>query len=401
MRGQLPLTGIRVVDFTRLLPGGFCTLLLADLGADVVKVEDTAHGDYARWTAPYYDGAEPSTASAYFTSLNRGKRSVQINLKEPRGRDVAMRLIHGSDVVIESFRPGVMDRLGIGYDAVHGHSPHIVYCALSGYGQDGRQRGRAGHDVNYLARAGILALTGDVERDPVIPGVQVADLSGAVLAAFGILAALRERDSSGVGQLLDIAMHDAALSLLTPLAAQVLLTGRAPSRGNYVSSGGVISYATYACKDGHVALGAWEPHFWEAWCRGVGRDDLVDHHLTPTGSREHEDVRRIFESRTAEEWADFADTHECCLDVVDTPDAALRSDLVSDRSMIATLDQPGTDGVRLLASPVRLSRTPADPNRSPAPALGEHTPSVLAELGYSCDEIAALLAANAVKTTSD
>jgi alpha-methylacyl-CoA racemase len=209
---SLPLEGVRVLDLSRLLPGPFCSLLLADFGADVLKVEDTAAGDYMRWTGPTYEGAEPSAASAMFLGLNRNKRSIRLNLKDERGRDVFLALVREADVVLESFRPGVLDRLGCGYEAMRAANPGIVVCAISGYGQDSPRRDRSGHDLNYLGLTGMLGLTGERDGPPVQPAGQIADLGGGALyAAFGILAALRERDRSGEGQLVDVSMTDGAM----------------------------------------------------------------------------------------------------------------------------------------------------------------------------------------------
>ncbi|HYZ27981.1 MAG TPA: CoA transferase, partial [Thermoleophilaceae bacterium] len=189
---ELPLSGLRVLDLTRLLPGGFCTLLLADFGAEVLKVEDTAMGDYVRWAPPYYEGAADSAKSALYLSLNRGKRSIRLNLKDERGREALLRLAREYDVLVESFRPGVLDRLGVGYERLAQENPGLVYCAITGYGQDGPYRDRSGHDMNYLGLVGLLGLTGEEDGPPVQAAGQIADLGGgALMAAFGILAALR------------------------------------------------------------------------------------------------------------------------------------------------------------------------------------------------------------------
>ena len=215
------LSGIRVLDLSRLLPGGFCSLLLADFGAEVLKVEDTGMGDYIRWSTPYHEGAEDSAKSALFLALNRGKRSIRLNLKEDAAREVLLRLVREHDVLLESFRPGVMDRLGVGYERLREENPGLVYCAITGYGQDGPYTARPGHDMNYLGLNGLLGLTGDPGGPPVQPGGQIADLGGgALMAAFGILAALRERDRSGEGQLVDASMYDGSLSWLALVAAK-------------------------------------------------------------------------------------------------------------------------------------------------------------------------------------
>jgi alpha-methylacyl-CoA racemase len=395
---RLPLEGVKVLDLSRLLPGGFCSLLLADFGAEVLKVEDTGMGDYVRWATPKYPGVEDSAASALFLALNRNKTSIRIDLKSEQGKDVLLRLAHDHDVLLESFRPGVLDRLGVGYERLREVNPGLVYCAITGYGQDGPLRDRSGHDMNYLGLVGLLGLTGERDGPPVQAAGQIADIGGgALMAAFGILAALRERDRSGEGQLVDVSMADGSLSWLAMVAARYLAEEVVPRRGDLELAGRIICYRPYACADGHVTLGALEPKFWQAWCRGVGREDLIEKQFEPPGSPAHVEVQAIFMERTRDQWAAFASEHDCCLEPVLDLDEALQSDLVRERQMIAELDQPGAERpVRLLAPPVKLSRTPADPNQHPGPGLGEHTDAVLRSLGYGDEEIAALKEAGAV-----
>ncbi len=394
----LPLAGLRVLDLSRLLPGGFCSLLLADFGADVIKVEDTAQGDYVRWAPPYYEGADASARSAPFMALNRGKRSIRLDLKSERGKDVLLTLAREADVLLESFRPGVLDRLGVGYEDLRAHNPRLIYCAITGYGQTGPLRGRSGHDLNYLALNGMLALSGDADGPPAQAAGQIADLGGGALAALvGMLVALREREASGEGQLVDCSMFDGSLAWLALVAAQAFATGTAPQRGELPLGGGLTCYRPYRCADGYVALGALEPKFWSAFCRGVGREDLLERAFDPPGSEAHRAVGEIFASRTREEWRAFASEHDCCLEPVLELDEALASDVVAARAMVTELEQPGVEGpVKLLATPVKLSRTPARPERAPAPALGEHTDEVLREIGFSDQDIAALHASGAV-----
>ena len=392
------LDGLRVIDLTRLLPGGFCSLLLADFGADVIKVEDTGAGDYVRWAPPYYQGAEHSASSGLFLSLNRGKRSIRIDLKSARGKEVLLRLVQGADVLLESFRPGVMDRLGVGYERLREENPGLVYCAITGYGQDGPNRDRPGHDINYLGLNGILGLTGEADGPPVSAAPQIADLGGgAMMAVAGILIALRERARSGQGQLVDCSMFDGSLSFLAMLAAEMLADGSIPRRGELRLGGGLVCYRPYRCADGYVTLGALEPKFWAEFCRGVAREDLLDHAFDPPGSEAHRAVCEVFATRTRAQWEEFASEHDCCLEPVLGLDEALEGDQVAAREMVVELDQPGAEGpVRLLGAPFKLSRTPADPVRAPGPGLGEHTRQVLAEVGYPPEEIDALLESGAV-----
>jgi alpha-methylacyl-CoA racemase len=401
---SLPLEGIRVLDLSRLLPGGFCSLLLADFGADVLKVEDTGMGDYIRWSPPFYEGAHESARSALFLSLNRNKRSIRLDLKNERGRDALLRLVREYDVVLESFRPGVLDRLGVGYERMRQENPGVVYCAISGYGQDGPKRSASGHDMNYLGLIGLLGLTGERGGEPVQAAGQIADIGGgALMAAFGILAALRERDGgpagagSGEGQLVDVSMSDGALSWLAMVAATYFADGNVPRRGELPLAGSLVCYRPYECADGWVTLGALEPKFWQAWCRGVGREDLIPKQFERPGSAVHAEVQEIFRARGRSGWEAFAQEHDCCLEPMLELDEALESELVRERRMIVELEQPGAERpVRQLGLPVKLGRTPGEHARLPGPALGEHTEEVLLAAGYSGAEVAELLSSGAV-----
>jgi crotonobetainyl-CoA:carnitine CoA-transferase CaiB-like acyl-CoA transferase len=402
----LPLAGIRVLDLSRLLPGGFCSLLLADLGAEVLKVEDTGAGDYMRWAPPYYEELHPSARSALFLALNRNKRSLRVDLKSERGRDVLLRLASSYDVLLESMRPGVLERLGVGYERLREQNPALVYCAITGYGQDGPKRESAGHDMNYLGLVGLLGLTGEREGPPVQAAGQIADVGGgALMAAFAILAALRERDGgagaegSGEGQFVDISMSDGALSWLALVAGRYFADGVVPRRGELELAGSLICYRPYECADGWVSLGALEPKFWRAWCAGVGREDLIDAQFDAPGSPAHRELEEMFRARTRAQWQQFSDEHDCCLEPVLKLDEALGSELVRARGMVVEIEQPA-DGasrtVRQLGIAAKLCRTPGEHARLPAPALGEHTHEVLRELGYEEREIDTLLDSGAV-----
>jgi alpha-methylacyl-CoA racemase len=311
-------------------------------------------------------------------------------LKVREGREVLLRLAREHDVLLESFRPGVLDRLGVGYERLRAENPGLVYCAITGHGQDGPDRDRPGHDLDYLARNGILGLSGRPGGPPVPAAVQIADVAGgALMAAFGILAALRERDRSGEGQLVDVSMTRGSQSLLAMVAARHFADGQVPLRGALELAGGLPCYRPYACADGWVAFGALEPKFWHAFCAGVGRDDLRDRQLDP---RVADELEAIFATRTRAQWAAFDDEHRCCLEPVLELDEAL----ARDPAAVVEIDQPGaTAPVRQLAPPVGLSRTPPDGTRA-APPLGADTDAVLAGLGYDAEAIAALRAAGAV-----
>jgi alpha-methylacyl-CoA racemase len=392
--GHRPLEGLRVLDLTRLLPGGFCTLLLADLGAEVLKVEDTSGGDYIRWMPPYYGGSEQrenGTASAYFLALNRNKRSLKLDLKQRDGRDILLRLAEDYDVLVESFRPGVMERLGVGYDTLAKRNPRLIYCAISGYGQNSPLRDRSGHDTNYLALAGLLGLTGRRGGPPIQSAGQIADLGGGGLtAAIGILVALRERERSGAGQVVDISMFDGALSWLSMVIARFFCEKQVPQRGDLELAGGIVCYFPYKTKDGGwVSLGALEPKFWHNWCDGVGRSELKEKQFEHPSSETGKKVAAVFRRRTRDEWSAFAAEHDCCLEPVLDLEEALSHEQTIARHMLIELDQPGTGPVRQAGFPIRLSRTPAR-IESAAPALGEQTDEVLRSIGYDDARIAGL-----------
>ena len=395
---ELPLSDVRVLDLTRLLPGGFCSLLLADLGAEVLKVEDTGMGDYVRWAPPYYGSDEQNalgTRSSLYLSLNRGKRSVRLNLKAEKGREAFLRLAGKYDVVLDGFRPGVLDRLGVGYQQLREANPGIVYCAITGYGQDGPYAQRAGHDTNYLGLIGMLGLTGAADGPPVQAAGQIADLGGgALMAAIGVLAALHERRRSGEGQAVDVSMADGALSWLAMVAGRYFCDGEVPRRGDGQLSGGILCYLPYEAADGWVSCGALEPKFWAAFCHGVERPDLVEKQFEPPGSDAWREVAAVFRSRSRAEWRTFNDERDCCIEPVLELDEALESELVQARGMVVEVEQPEIGPVRQLGLPLKLDRTPGDPTR-PAPAFGEHTAAALAEAGYSEAEIAELFASGA------
>lgn len=385
-----PLAGLRILDLTRLLPGPVATQHLADLGADVVKIEDTGEGDYARTM-----GARAGETSAFFKLVNRNKRGLRLDLKQPGGIAVFRRLTFSADVVIEGFRPGVMDKLGIGYAALAEINPRLVFCSISGYGQDGPYAQRAGHDINYLALNGMLGLTGTRGGPPVSAAGQIADLGGgALMAAFGTLAALHHARRTGEGQAVDVAMADGSLAWLAMVAGRYFCDGEVPERGNQQLSGALVCYLSYEASDGWVACGALEPKFWGAFCHGVGRPDLVEGQFESPGSAAWEEVAAIFRARTRAEWAAFNDEHDCCIEPVLDLDEALDSELTRAREMVVELEQPRLGKVRQLGVPVKLSHTPGDPTR-PAPAFGEHTAEALREVGYSEAEIAALLESGA------
>jgi alpha-methylacyl-CoA racemase len=350
-------------------------------------------GDYIRWAPPYYGGDEQQrlgTRSALYLSLNRGKRSIRLDLKSEQGREALLRLVERHDVLLDGFRPGVLDRLGVGYEQMREANPAIILCAITGYGQDGPYAQRAGHDMNYLGLIGLLGLTGAKDGPPVQSAGQIADLGGgAMMAAFCVMAALHERRHSGEGQVLDVSMADGALSWLAMVAGRYFCDGDVPSRGEQPLAGGLICYLPYEVADGWVSCGALEPKFWAAFCHGTGRTDLVEKQFEAPGSRAWFEVAEVFRARTRAQWLAFNEEHDCCIEPVLDADEAFDSELVRGRGMVVEMDQPELGKIRQLGFPVKMSRTPADPTR-PAPAFGEHTDEVLREAGYSEEEIVAM-----------
>jgi alpha-methylacyl-CoA racemase len=397
---ELPLGDVKILDLTRLLPGGFCTLLLADLGADVIKVEDTGQGDYVRWAPPYYGSEELTplgTRSAIYLALNRNKRSIRLDLKQEQGKQVLLTLVKSADVLVESFRPGVLDKLGVGFEVLSQANPALVYCPITGYGQNGPNRDRAGHDMNYLGLNGILGLTGEAGGPPIQSGAQIADLGGGgLMAAVGILAALQEARRSGQGQMVDISMTDGSLAWLVMEAARYFGSGEVPERGNIMLSGGIVCYRPYEASDGWVTCGALEPKFWARFCQAVDRPDLIEKQFEKPGSEAHKQVAEVFKTKSRAQWKAFNDEHDAMIEPILELDEALESELVREREMVVSYEQPEMGEVKQLGFPIKLSRTPAGIHR-PAPTLGEHTAEVLGEGGYSAEEIQALEESGAAK----
>src|SRR5262245_14718202 len=351
--------GLRFLDLSRLLPGPYCSLLFADLGAEVIKVEEPGRGDSARRTPPLWG---ESDVGAYFLLLNRNKKSVSIDLKAEGGKTIFRRLARTADVLLESFRPGVMDRLGLGWEALRAENPRLVYCAISGYGQDGPYRSMVGHDENYMGYAGALSVRGPRGGAPLAPGVQVADLGGgALMAAFAIAAALHHRQTSGQGQLVDVSMTDGVVSWLIPHLAAFFATGRVPERGESRLNGGWPCYGVYETVDGgHVTLGALEPQFWANFCRLVGREDLrpLQHVDGAARERAEETIRALFRTRTRAEWVELLHRADVCAGPVLTLDEVVRDPQLLQRGLFTEVQHPTLGPVRQVGFPVRMSETP-------------------------------------------
>jgi crotonobetainyl-CoA:carnitine CoA-transferase CaiB-like acyl-CoA transferase len=382
-----PLDGITVLDLTRLLPGAVATMTLGDFGADIIKIEEPGIGDPARQMR-----AGIKRAGSYFLATNRNKRSVTINLKRERGRNIFLKLVEKADVVVEGFRPGVMDRLGVGYEALKAINPGLIYCAITGYGQDGPYRLKAGHDANYLSVAGLLGVNGPKGGPPTLSGVQLADLAGGSLhAVIGVLLALQARARTGEGQFVDISMTDTSLSMMYVPFASYMANGAQPQRGNEGLSGRYACYQIYETKDGrHLSLGALEHKFWENACRVLGREDFIGECFNNSAQEEIiAAFREIFKSRTAAEWLAAFESVDTCVALVNDIAEMMEDPQIKHRGLIAEVEHPAEGRLKQIAPTVKLSATPGA-IESPPPLLGEHTREILKNLDYDDETIESL-----------
>lgn len=371
-----PLTGVKILDLTRLLPGPMCTLHLADMGADVLKIEELSIGDYARLMPPMQN-----KNSVFFHAVNRNKRSIAIDLTREEGRLLFLKLSETADIIVESFRPGVVNKLGIDYETLKKNNPKLIYCSITGYGQTGPYRDKAGHDINYCAYTGVLDRK---EEQPFIPNFQIADVVGGSLnAAMGILAALVQQKMTGEGQYIDVSIMDGILAHATPALAQVdhgehgFLTGALPC------------YSIYETSDKKfMALGALEFKFWERFCKAINRADLVIFHMVAEeqAQKVFAEVSAIFESNTQQFWTDKFKDIDCCVSPILTLKESLDNEQVKARSMVQIKNYPDEGEVLQFGLPLKFSSFEFKVEM-PAPLLGEHTQQELLAIGYSEIEI--------------
>lgn len=381
----MDLSDVTVLDLTRLLPGPYASHLLAEMGADVVKIEDPEVGDYARFIEPI----APSEQGAVFTAINRGKQSVTIDLKSERGIDVFYRLVEETDVVFEQFRPGVADRLGVGYEDVSEHNPSVVYCSLSGYGQSGPYRDRVGHDLNYAGFAGLIDMTRPSPEDsPVIPGYPIGDMAGGVFSALSIVGALLSRElGEGDGTYIDVSMTDAVLSFSQAVAA-LAMYGDDPRPGETELTGKYPCYDVYETKDGrYVTIAALEPKFWENLCEALGTEHLVERHRAEDESvREavREELQSEFRSKTRDEWERQLGEADVMCGLVNTPAEALEDPHIQHRELVG-----GDEELPRIGYPAEV-KDGLGGSEEFIPEMGEHTEDVLQEYGFDEEEIETL-----------
>lgn len=385
---MLALEGIRVLDLSRQLPGPYCSMLLADLGADVLRIDDPGFGMGDRPRVAAAEKPDPG-----FAQLSRNKRSLGLNLKPEAGKQIFYQLAREADVILEGFRPGVTTRLKIDYETLRALNPRIIYCSLSGYGQDGPYSSHVGHDINYMGIAGALGIGGDdPDRPPQIPGTQVADIGGGgQMAAIGILAAIVARARTGRGQHIDIAMMDGVVSWLGMHLGMWWGSGseKSPRRGEMLLNGAYPFYTTYQCADGkYVSIGAIEPWFWATLCRHLGHEEFIAQQYASGEQRQHifKTLRAIFQTKPRDQWVAELQHQDICAGPVNDFAETTRDPQVLAREMIVDwTDEQGT-AHKLVGIPVKLSETPGS-IRTYAPSLGQHTAETLSALGYSDDDI--------------
>ncbi|MBA4421739.1 MAG: carnitine dehydratase [Syntrophus sp. (in: bacteria)] len=380
-----PLKGLKILDFTTLLPGPYATMMLADLEAEVLRVVSGSRPDLADLMPPCIAGTNLSCVTA---TLGRGKRSLALNLKDPRAAKIVLKLIESHNILIEQFRPGVMAKFGLDYATLKAVNPSLIYCSLTGYGQTGPLKNRAGHDINYLARSGISSYSGRKDSGPSLMGIQIADIaSGSNNVVIGALAAVVHRQQTGEGQHVDVSMTDGVIAFNAIAGAAFLVDGTETRREKGVLNGGSL-YDFYETKDGeYLSFGGLEPQFFAAFCETIGRPDLIPGGVAPRDlNRIKEEVRAILRTKTRNEWMVLFGKVDACVEPVLALGEALRDPQVEARGLVVEVSLPGGGKVKQLGHPIRYSATPPEYRSAGVPA-GTHTREVLSELGYAESEI--------------
>lgn len=379
------LNGIRVLDLSRLLPGPYCTLMMADYGAEVIKIEEPGNGDYIRWRKPAIEGI-----GARHLTINRNKKSVELNLKTKEGKEIFKKMAAKADVILESFRPGVMERLGLGYEEISKINKGIVYCSLTGYGQTGPYRNLPGHDINYIGYSGILGLIGEKNGKPVVPGVQIADIGGgALMALAGICMALFHKERTGEGQYIDVSMMDGAVTWLYAAASDYFASGKIPERGSNRLDGHFAFYNVYKTKDGkYLSVGASELKFWKRICELVGKQEWIELHEGPEEIQEQlkKELVELFKQKDQKEWLDLLALEDTCVGPVNDINQIFEDPQIIERELFTEMNHPIAGIIKQIGFPIKFSHTPGKIH-SHSPILGEHTEEILSKLNYSDEKI--------------
>lgn len=380
------LDGLKVLDFSTLLPGPYASLILADMGAEVLKISSAGRPDLVVNYEPFIGDSGISACQAW---LGRNKKTMFLNLKTGEAKGIIRELIKEYDIILEQFRPGVMDRLGIGYEELKKVNPGLIYCALTGYGQTGPLRDAAGHDINYLSRSGLVSHAGRKDHGPSLMNFQIADVAaGSMNSVIGILAAVHYRSRTGKGQFIDISMLDGCIPFNSLDSAGFLVSGRQPEREGEMLNGGCM-YDYYETKDGeYMSVGSLEPKFWKEFCRAIGREDLISGTVWPADAEKvKEEIQQIFRTKTKEEWIEvFKDYDACVQPVLDLREALIEDEQIRERKMVIDLPLPTCEGqnVKQMATPIHLSESPCEYRYAGYP-LGYHTREVIESLGLDYD----------------
>lgn len=382
------LDGLKILDFSTLLPGPYATLILADMGAEVLKIGSAGKPDIVADYPPFIEGTDISASQAW---LGRNKKTMFLNLKTGEGREIVKELVKEYDIVMEQFRPGVMDRLGLGYDDLKAVNPAVIYCSLTGYGQTGPLRDAAGHDINYMARSGMISHAGRAEEGPSLMNFQIADIAvGSLNSVIGILAAVNYRRNTGRGQYIDVAMMDGCIPFNSIDGAAFLVSGRQPLREGERLNGGCI-YDFYKTKDGgYMSVGSLEPKFWKQFCTAISREDLIDGSIWPENIAEVKaELRGIFMTKTRDEWVDVFSHYDACVQsVLDLEEALIKDEQIKAREMVVDVKLPTCENitVKQLATSVKLSECPCEYKFAGYPA-GYHTREIIKKLGLDYEEL--------------
>ena len=379
------LKGVKVLDLSRLLPGPYCTLMMADYGAEVIKIEEPSKGDYIRWRKPAVEGI-----GARHLTINRNKKSIELNLKTDEGKEIFKKMAAEADVILESFRPGVMNRLGLGYEEISKINEGIVYCSLTGYGQTGPYRTLPGHDINYIGYSGILGLIGEKDGKPVVPGVQIADIGGgALMALSGICMALFHKERTGKGQYIDVSMMDGAVTWLYAAASDYFASGKVPERGRNRLDGHFAFYNVYETKDKkYLSVGASEFKFWKRICELVEKPEWIPLHEGPEDVQEKlkQDLSDLFRQKDQQYWIDLLAAEETCVGPVNDVEQIFNDPQIIERELFKEMDHPIAGTIKQIGFPIKFSKTEGE-IYAHAPLLGEHTEEILSQLGYSNETI--------------
>ena len=372
------LHNVKVLDFSRLLPGPYASMLLTDMGAEVIKVEDIKKGDYMRDFPPTYNGQ-----GTFYLAANRGKKSLAIDYRSQEGKEIIYELVKQSDVVLESFRPGAMQAFGLDYDTLKAINPGLIYCSLTGYGQTGSLKDKAGHDANYLSLGGMLGLIAHANERPVIPGVQIADISGAMYAAMSIVTALYGRNFTGKGKYLDISMLDGVMSWTSIISSQEYIAGEEILPGKHMFTEGVVCYNVYETKDKrYMVLGSLEEKFWQEFCCKIQRPDLISKQFEKAelDNVTYQELVTIFASKEYEEWVEMFKDADVCLTPVLKPSEALMSQHVKENGLLFSINSPSME-LKQIHSPI--SKNFSDGNFIHPPAYGENSKEILLKFGIT------------------